>query len=189
MEAAYGAPREPGGKPLLVQGRWEREWRRAQRLHPSGQYAFPKRGIGRRLVRLTQSLIAGIKSGDNPSKALLLMLDLTLQRDPHIKKAKKVGEMKRGTRILTGREKRGVLDGEDTFTKRKQTYQVAETLKTKHLPRKTSQAAALETMPREGLPTFTSLLITEEDIAAVACRLKAAQSRLDSIAYSSTPQF
>uniref|UniRef100_A0A0G4I6N4 Uncharacterized protein n=1 Tax=Chromera velia CCMP2878 TaxID=1169474 RepID=A0A0G4I6N4_9ALVE len=240
MEAAYGAPREPGGKPPLAQGRWEREWRRAQRLHPSGQYAFPKRGTGRRLVQLTQSLIAGIRSGDNPSEALLLMLDLTLRRDPRIKKAKKVretiesrldlweqgekgretllqeatkisrrahsssrrgesesrskreelekaaglpemrkfrnfiqaGEMRRGTRILTGREKGGVLDGEDTFTKRGQTYQVAETLKAKHPPAKTPQAAALEAMPREGLPTLTPLLITKEDIAAVARHLQ-----------------
>uniref|UniRef100_A0A0G4FAG8 Uncharacterized protein n=1 Tax=Chromera velia CCMP2878 TaxID=1169474 RepID=A0A0G4FAG8_9ALVE len=96
MEAAYGAPREPRKKLPLAQGRWEREWRRAQRLHPSGQYAsryaFPKKSTGRRLVWLTQSLIAGIRSGDNPSEALLLMLDLTLRRDPHIKKAKKVRE-------------------------------------------------------------------------------------------------
>uniref|UniRef100_A0A0G4I0N2 Reverse transcriptase domain-containing protein n=1 Tax=Chromera velia CCMP2878 TaxID=1169474 RepID=A0A0G4I0N2_9ALVE len=243
MEAAYGAPREPGGKPPLAQGRWEREWRRAQRLHPSGQYAFPKRGTGRRLVRLTQSLTAGIRSRDNRSEALLLMLD------PHIKKAKKVretiesrlnlweqgekgretllqeatkisrrahtssrrgesesqskkedekaaglpkmrkfrnfiqaGEMRRGIRILIGREKGGVLDGEDTFTKRRQTYQVAETLKAKHPPKKTPQAAALEAMPREGLPTLTPLLITEEDITAVARRLQdsAGPSGLDS---------
>uniref|UniRef100_A0A0G4HFE9 Uncharacterized protein n=1 Tax=Chromera velia CCMP2878 TaxID=1169474 RepID=A0A0G4HFE9_9ALVE len=92
MEVAYGAYREPGRKPPLAQGRWEREWRRAQRLHPSRQYAFPKRSTGRRLVRLTQFLIVGIRSGDNLSKALLLTLDLTLRRDPRIKKAKKVWE-------------------------------------------------------------------------------------------------
>uniref|UniRef100_A0A0G4GYA9 Uncharacterized protein n=1 Tax=Chromera velia CCMP2878 TaxID=1169474 RepID=A0A0G4GYA9_9ALVE len=66
-----------------------------------------------------------------------------------------VGEMRRGARILTGQEKGEVLDGEDTFTKRGQTYQVAETLKAKHPPEKTPQAAALETMPREGFSTLT----------------------------------
>uniref|UniRef100_A0A0G4HKL6 Uncharacterized protein n=1 Tax=Chromera velia CCMP2878 TaxID=1169474 RepID=A0A0G4HKL6_9ALVE len=93
-----------------------------------------------------------------------------------------VGEIRRGTRILTGQEKGGVVNGEDTFTKRGQTYQVAETLKAKHPPRKTPQAAALEAMPREGLPTLTPLLITEEDIATVARRLQgsAGPSRFDS---------
>uniref|UniRef100_A0A0G4G777 Uncharacterized protein n=1 Tax=Chromera velia CCMP2878 TaxID=1169474 RepID=A0A0G4G777_9ALVE len=92
------------------------------------------------------------------------------------------GEMRRETRILTSQEKGGVLDVENTFTKRGQTYQVAETLKAKHSPEKTPQAAALEAMPREGLPTFTPLLITEEDIAAVARRLQgsAGPSEFDS---------
>uniref|UniRef100_A0A0G4F3H9 Uncharacterized protein n=1 Tax=Chromera velia CCMP2878 TaxID=1169474 RepID=A0A0G4F3H9_9ALVE len=91
--------------------------------------------------------------------------------------------MRRGTRILTGREKEGVLDGEDTFIKRGQTYQVAETLKAKHPPGKTPQAAALETMPREGLPTLIPLLITEEDVATVAHHLQgsAGPSGFDSI--------
>uniref|UniRef100_A0A0G4G3W2 Uncharacterized protein n=1 Tax=Chromera velia CCMP2878 TaxID=1169474 RepID=A0A0G4G3W2_9ALVE len=83
-----------------------------------------------------------------------------------------VEEMRRDTWILIGQEKGRVLDGEDTFTKRGQTYQVAETLKAKHPPGKIPQAAALEAMPREGLPTLTPLLITEEDIAAVARRLQ-----------------
>uniref|UniRef100_A0A0G4GC64 Reverse transcriptase domain-containing protein n=1 Tax=Chromera velia CCMP2878 TaxID=1169474 RepID=A0A0G4GC64_9ALVE len=93
-----------------------------------------------------------------------------------------VGEMRRGTQILTGREKTRILDGKDTFTKRGQTYQVVETLKAKHPPGKTPQAAPLETMPREGLPTLIPLLITKEDIAAVARHLQgsAGPSKLDS---------
>uniref|UniRef100_A0A0G4FPG3 Uncharacterized protein n=1 Tax=Chromera velia CCMP2878 TaxID=1169474 RepID=A0A0G4FPG3_9ALVE len=82
------------------------------------------------------------------------------------------GEIRRGTRGLTGREKGGVLEAGDEFVKKGKTYQVGTVLEEKHPAPTLPHTDGLE-FPEDGtLPFLENLLITPCDVVLLARRMQ-----------------